>query len=244
MSEDAKKIGFLMRKIEREKTARTEAEHLLEIKSRELYRSNKKLVTSNQDLEKIVAQRMGELVFVNKELTQLIDTANAPIFGIDAEGNINEWNQQSENITGFNKDEVMGRDLVADFVTDDHKVSVADVLAKALKGEETANYEFPLLTKSGDQVDILLNSSTRYDASGQAVGVVGVGQNITELNKVRVEQERERKKASAQIIQASKLATLGEMATSVAHELNQPLSVIRMAAGNSRRKMAKGAVSR
>jgi PAS domain S-box-containing protein len=244
MSEDAKKIGFLMRKIEREKTARTEAEHLLELKSRELYRSNKKLVTSNQDLEKIVAQRMGELVFVNKELTQLIDTANAPIFGIDAEGNINEWNQQSENITGFNKDEVMGRDLVADFVTDAHKVLVADVLAKALKGEETANYEFPLLTKSGDQVDILLNSSTRYDASGQAVGVVGVGQDITELNKVRVEQERERKEASAQIIQASKLATLGEMATSVAHELNQPLSVIRMAAGNSRRKMAKGAVSR
>ena len=48
------------------------------------------------------------------------------------------------------------------------------------------------------------------------------------------------KKSEAQIIQASKLATLGEMATSVAHELNQPLSVIRMAAGNIRRKIEKG----
>jgi C4-dicarboxylate-specific signal transduction histidine kinase len=72
------------------------------------------------------------------------------------------------------------------------------------------------------------------------VGVVGVGQDITELNKVRIEQENERKEAASQIIQASKLATLGEMATSVAHELNQPLNVIRMAAGNIRRKLSKG----
>jgi C4-dicarboxylate-specific signal transduction histidine kinase len=113
------------------------------------------------------------------------------------------------------------------------------VLAKALHGEETANYEFPLFTQSGDRVDVLLNSSTRRDPAGQIVGVVGVGQDITELNKVRTEQEKERKESAAQIIQASKLATLGEMATSVAHELNQPLSIIRMAAENSRRKMSK-----
>jgi C4-dicarboxylate-specific signal transduction histidine kinase len=97
-----------------------------------------------------------------------------------------------------------------------------------------------LFTQFGDRVDVLLNSTTRRDASGQIVGVVGVGQDITELNKVRVEQENERKKAAGQIIQASKLATLGEMATSVAHELNQPLNAIRMAAGNIRRKLSQG----
>jgi PAS domain S-box-containing protein len=177
---------------------------------------------------------------IASELTQLIDTANAPIFGIDADGKVNEWNQQAEKVTGFKKDDVMGRDLVADFITDDYKVSVGEVLAKALAGAETANYEFPLFGQSGARVDVLLNSTTRRDASGQIVGVVGVGQDITELNQVRVEQESERQKASAQIIQASKLATLGEMATSVAHELNQPLNVIRMAAGNSRQKISKG----
>jgi C4-dicarboxylate-specific signal transduction histidine kinase len=52
--------------------------------------------------------------------------------------------------------------------------------------------------------------------------------------------ENERKASSAKIIQASKLATLGEMATSVAHELNQPLNVIRMAADNCRRKVSTG----
>lgn len=42
-----------------------------------------------------------------------------------------------------------------------------------------------------------------------------------------------RKTAQAQLIQSSKLATLGEMAAGMAHELNQPLNVIRMAADNS-----------
>jgi PAS domain S-box-containing protein len=190
------------------------------------------------ELNKVLAEQAS----IANEMTQLVDTANAPIFGIDAQGKVNEWNQQAANITGFNKMEVMGLDLVADFITDDYKASVGEVLERALKGEETANYEFPLFTKSGDRVDILLNSTTRRDASGRIVGVVGVGQDITELNQVRVEQEIERKLAAAQIIQSSKLATLGEMATSVAHELNQPLNVIRMAAGNSRRKIFKGII--
>ena len=42
-----------------------------------------------------------------------------------------------------------------------------------------------------------------------------------------------------QLIQASKMATLGEMATGIAHELNQPLSVIKTAASFVRRKVTK-----
>ncbi|MGK0473534.1 MAG: PAS domain S-box-containing protein, partial [Candidatus Azotimanducaceae bacterium] len=127
---------------------------------------------------------------VQNELSLFVDTANAPIFGIDSQGNVNEWNQQAEEITGFTKKEVMGQGLVANFITDDYKLSVREVLAKALQGDETANYEFPLFTRSGDRVDVLLNSTTRRDAAGKIVGVIGVGQDITELNKVRIEQAR------------------------------------------------------
>jgi PAS domain S-box-containing protein len=240
LTQDAKKIDFLLRKIEREKTARAEAERLLEIKSKELYVANNELTSTNKNLEHIVSQRTEELVLKNKELIQFIDTANAPIFGVDIEGKINEWNQQSERITGYSKADVMGQDLVASYITDDYKMSVGEVLVQALKGEEVANFEFPLFTQSGNKVVIQLNSTTRRDSDGQVVGVVGVGQDITALNKVRAEQENERKVATALIIQTSKLATLGEMATSVAHELNQPLNIIRMAAGNSRRKVSSG----
>ena len=86
MSQDAKKIDFLVRKIEREKKARAEAEYLLELKSRELYVANQRLITTNKNLEHIVTQRTEELVLTNKELIQFIDTANAPIFGSDTPG--------------------------------------------------------------------------------------------------------------------------------------------------------------
>ena len=190
-----------------------------------------------------ISSRTAQLKKIAEELTQFIDTANAPIFGIDAHGNVNEWNKQSERITGFSKAKAVGLHLVSNFIADEHKASVDEVLTKALSGAETANFEFPLLTRSGDQVDVLLNSTTRRDDKGLIIGAIGFGQNITELNRIRLEQDRERKEASAKIIQASKLATLGEMATSVAHELNQPLSIIRMAAENSRRKLSKASTA-
>lgn len=46
--------------------------------------------------------------------------------------------------------------------------------------------------------------------------------------------------AEYQILQAAKLSTLGEMASAIAHEINQPLAVIRMAAANARRHLANG----
>ena len=60
------------------------------------------------------------------------------------------------------------------------------------------------------------------------VGIVVIGTDITELRH-----------SQSQVIHASKLATLGEMAAGLAHELNQPLGVIRMATGNMLRRIEK-----
>ena len=81
-----------------------------------------------------------------QEYARLIDAANAPIFGIDVEGRVNVWNQCAIRLTGFDAGDVMGQHLVDDFITEDYKERVQDVFTKALNGEETANFEFPLVT--------------------------------------------------------------------------------------------------
>ena len=101
---------------------------------------------------------------------QFIDTANAPIFGIDAQGNVNEWNQQSEKITGFTKSEVMGKDLVANFINDDYKVgcqgiefwtTIAEVEYSRLeKGTAVCNY---ITTVKEFLVPLLLNAIKTTD---------------------------------------------------------------------------------
>jgi len=47
-----------------------------------------------------------EKATVAQELQTFIDTANAPIFGIDHNGMVNEWNNKSVEITGYSKQEV------------------------------------------------------------------------------------------------------------------------------------------
>ncbi|MEM7213692.1 MAG: HAMP domain-containing protein, partial [Pseudomonadota bacterium] len=65
----------------------------------------------------------------------------------------------------------------------------------------------------------------------EGIGTVISSSDITEL-----------KVSQAQLVQASKLATLGEMATGIAHELNQPLGVIRMASNNCIKRIQKGSL--
>ena len=127
---------------------------------------------------------------IAEELISLIDTANAPIFGIDDSGKVNEWNQTSEKITGFSKAEVIGRNLIDDFINDDYKKSVKKILDKSLSGQETANFEFSLLTKNNNKVMVLLSSTSRRNSDGEIIGVVGVGQDVTEISKYRENLEK------------------------------------------------------
>jgi PAS domain S-box-containing protein len=131
-----------------------------------------------------------EMTRVAKELQTFIDTANAPIFGIDAYGLVNEWNNMAAQITGFTRHEVMGQSLVDVYITEEYRASVKEVLDDALQGDEAANFEFPLFTKDQKRVEVLLNATTRRDVSGYVVGVIGVGQDITERKSAEEEKTR------------------------------------------------------
>ena len=131
-----------------------------------------------------------EKIRVAQELQTFIDTANAPIFGIDAHGLVNEWNNKAAEITKFSREEVLGKDLVEVYISLDYRASVRQVLSNALQGQVTANFEFPLCTKDNKCVEVLLNATPRTDASGRIVGMLGVGQDITERKQVEAEKTR------------------------------------------------------
>lgn len=63
-----------------------------------------------------------------RELRQLVDTANAPIFGIDVNGEVNEWNDKTAEITGYSRDEAVGYHLVETFIVPSLRQSVQEVL--------------------------------------------------------------------------------------------------------------------
>ena len=114
------------------------------------------------------------------ELRRLIDKANAPIFGIDVDGDVNEWNDKIAEITGFAKDEVFDKHLVDNFIVPSLRHSVQEVLDKALQGDETSNYELEFLTISGEIRYLLVNATTRRDNENNIVGVLIIAQDVTE----------------------------------------------------------------
>ncbi|CAK0869931.1 unnamed protein product [Prorocentrum cordatum] len=138
------------------------------------------------DLNQIMAQNERFAA----DWQRLIQTANAPIFGVDINGLVNEWNSKSADISGYSKQESMGHHLVQEFITPEHRERVQAVLAEALKGDETASFEFPLATKDGKRIDILLNATTRRDEHGAVVGVLGVGQDITNMKAALTDNAR------------------------------------------------------
>ncbi len=112
------------------------------------------------------------------EYPKLINNAYAPIFGVNTQGRVNVWNKCAWKIVGCTLEKVMGQNLVEECITKAYKYAVSTMLEKALKGEETPNFEFPLITKHSVQIEVLLNVTMRRDEQGNIIGVVGIGQDI------------------------------------------------------------------
>ncbi|MCH9053807.1 MAG: PAS domain-containing protein [Proteobacteria bacterium] len=104
-------------------------------------------------------------------------------------------------------------------------------LAALAAGEGRVVVEHP--DKAYDGSDIVTRTVTQIGEAYKDswARVISTAEDITERRRVQ-----------AQLIQASKLSTLGEMATGIAHELNQPLSVIGMAAERAMDKFEGGDV--
>ena len=158
------------------------------------------------------------------DLRRLIDTANAPIFGTDPHGLIHEWNHCAERLTGFATNESLGRPLL-DRVAPAHRGAVARILERARDGIETENAELPIETKDGRTLLLLLNASSRRNAAGDVIGMVGVGQDITELRA-----------AERRSLRAQRLESIGTLAGGVAHDINNALAPILLTTGVLRKR--------
>jgi len=79
-------------------------------------------------------------------------------------------------------------------------------------------------TKSGDKIPVLFSGSVMRNQDGKIIGIVCTARDMREV----IRAEEIVKEKQTQLIHAGRLSSLGEMATGVAHELNQPLGIIGM----------------
>jgi PAS domain S-box-containing protein len=168
----------------------------------------------------------------------LIDTTQAIILLLDSKGRISRFNPYMEQVSGYKLDEVQGKDWFTTFLPKRDQKRVRELFLRAREGVQTRGNINAIVTKDGREREIEWYDKTLEDADGKVVGVLATGQDITERKQIE-QREREHQ---AQLAHASRLTTVGEMASSLAHELNQPLcAILTHAEGCSRMARSRAA---
>ncbi|RMH45032.1 MAG: PAS domain S-box protein [Deltaproteobacteria bacterium] len=144
---------------------------------------------------------------------KLIEHANALILGVDRRWRINVCNQALCELIGAERADILGTDL-RDWLPRSARGALTKSIADALRGEPIGALDVELETRSGQRVRTLW-SVAAISRAGHVEAVVAVGQDQTRVRELQ-----------RQVIQAEKLATLGQLAAGVVHELNNPLTSI------------------
>lgn len=112
-----------------------------------------------------------------RDLRLLVNSANAPIFGIDVKGNINIWNKKTAELTGYSREEALGKPIVNFFIDNN---GINDLFVETLKGAEVANYQGQFTSRNGNVRHLLINFTCRRDENGIITGGLAVSQDVTQ----------------------------------------------------------------
>jgi len=121
---------------------------------------------------------------------------------VDKDMHITDWNGWVAKNSGFQKFEVLGNKLT-DYVGKDFQNLVISVFRESVKGNVTSIFEMELATNTLCKVCLLMNATPRLSPQREIVGVICVGQDITNMKEI------EQKKSSFMAM--------------VSHELKSPL---------------------
>jgi two-component system, LuxR family, sensor kinase FixL len=169
--------------------------------------------------EMLREHRMRRLEAHRDYLADLVESSNDAIVACTLDGRIASWNKAAEAMFGYTAGEVVGLSLCV-LSPADRKQEAEDTLQRLMATRQAVRYETTLATKDRTPILTAVAASLVFNRSGEVRGVSAIMRNITEH---RAAEER-LKNLQAELIHLSRWNTMGMMASTLAHELNQPLT--------------------
>jgi two-component system NtrC family sensor kinase len=150
-----------------------------------------------------------------EQLRKMFESVTDGISVIDLSGVITEVNQRMVEIHEFkSKDEIVGKNALELVIPRDYE-RILDNMRQAIKQGKVSGVEYTLLKANGTEFPAELSTSVLRDAEGNPVGHITIVRDITE-----------RKGMQEQLMLTDRLASIGELASGIAHELNNPLTSV------------------
>lgn len=147
-------------------------------------------------------------------------SSSVGIVATDAAGTVQIYNRAAERILGYPSDEIVGKTTIETLRRLAQRQPSQEVplrsLMEPLEGEEF------LVDQAGEQHLVAMSRSEIADGEGTRMGELLAFIDVTKPRQLEAELHLN----ELQLLQSAKMASLGEMATGVAHELNQPLNNI------------------
>jgi PAS domain S-box-containing protein len=154
-------------------------------------------------------------------LSAIVESSNDAVIGIDTERRIVNWNRGAQNMFGYTAEEAIGRsaDLL---VPPDHLNEAHSAFEGAMAGRAVAPFETVRLRKDGSPLDVSISDSPIRDARGRIIGISSTQRDITAHKHAELETEH----LNQELSHVARVTMMGELTSSLAHELNQPLTAI------------------
>ncbi len=148
------------------------------------------------------------------QLAAIVESSDDAIIGKTLTGVITSWNRGAERIYGYRPEEVIGKPISILTPPERHG-EMADILRRLADGEQIQHLQTVRLTKDGRHIDVSLSVSVVRDAEGKVTGASTIARDVTEL-----------KRAEDALRNSEKHATVGRLAATMAHEINNPLEAV------------------
>jgi PAS domain S-box-containing protein/diguanylate cyclase (GGDEF)-like protein len=182
-------------------------------------RSRKRQERLSAEEEFLARKRAEEALRVSEaRYRTVVDNIKDVIFLVDDKSCWAYLNPAWEDVTGFSCGETLGRACLELVHPEDREIPLNAFLGVAARTAESCRFELRFLTRSGEYRSVDAFATTVLDSAGRMVGAYGTLSDITDRK-----QAEDRRRT---LEQSGKLRALGQLASGVAHDLNQSLGLI------------------